>query len=113
MLGLNFSHCDAHWSYGLFHQFREMLASAIGMDLNQMEGFGGSIPFADFDDPIIPLLDHSDCEGSLSVAECQQVAPRLAALTANWPEANFKQEIRSLIHGMERAIQENQPLYFC
>jgi hypothetical protein len=112
-MGLNFSHCDAHWSYGLFHEFRELLASEIGMNLNQMEGFGGTIPFTDFDDPIIPFLEHSDCDGSLSVEECQQVAPRLAELTAHWPEVNFKREIRSLIDGMERAVQENQPLCFC
>ncbi|MCO7175469.1 hypothetical protein ACFP7A_06370 [Sporolactobacillus kofuensis] len=113
MIGLNFSHCDAYWTYGLFHVFRRMLAAEIGMDLNQMAGFSGTIPFSDFNDQILPLLDHSDCDGSLSVEECRRVAPRLYELTAHWPEVNFKQEIRSLIGGMERAERENQPLYFC
>ncbi|TGB00386.1 hypothetical protein E4665_01535 [Sporolactobacillus shoreae] len=112
-MGLNFSHCDAHWSYGLFHDFREKLAREIGMDLNRMEGFGGNTRFSDFDDAIIPLLNHSDCEGEMTAKECSQVAPRLRELVADWSEEDYVEEALSLAGGMELAARNDQPLIFC
>ncbi|CAM5353616.1 hypothetical protein [Bacillus safensis FO-36b] [Bacillus safensis subsp. safensis] len=40
-MGLDFTHCEAHWSYSDFHGFRKRLAACIGMNLDDMEGFGG------------------------------------------------------------------------
>lgn len=45
-MGLDFTHCEAHWSYSGFMVFRRKLAKAIGVDLNRMEGFVGM--FADY-----------------------------------------------------------------
>ncbi len=43
-MGLDFTHCEAHWSYSDFHDFRKRLAASIGMNLDDMEGFGGKYP---------------------------------------------------------------------
>ncbi|MFP3842037.1 hypothetical protein U5N22_17430 [Bacillus safensis] len=40
-MGLDFTHYEAHWSYSDFHDFRRKLAACIGMNLDDMEGFGG------------------------------------------------------------------------
>lgn len=78
-----------------------------------MDGFGGTLSFDTFDDDIIPLLDHSDCEGELSPEECARVAPRLRELVASWPPEFFVQEALSLAKGMDYAARAKEPLYFC
>jgi hypothetical protein len=38
-MGLDFSHTEAHWSYGGFNNFRTKLAAEIGIVLDIMQGF--------------------------------------------------------------------------
>ncbi len=111
-MGLDFSHCDVWWSYSGFGEFRRRLAKEIGMDLNEMEGFDGDIPFSNFSDDIIPLLNHSDCDGELTVEECKKVAPRLKELIYPWEDDRDKRKALGLIEGMELAIERNEPLEF-
>ncbi|MGA4713270.1 hypothetical protein V6Z54_17325 [Bacillus sp. MAG717A] len=61
-MGLDFTHCEAHWSYSDFHDFRKRLAASIGMNLDDMEGFGGEIPYKNYHDDIIPLLEQPDSD---------------------------------------------------
>ena len=49
-----------HWSYSCFHEFRRKLAAEIGIDLDDMDGFEGTLSWDDLKDDIVPLLDHSD-----------------------------------------------------
>ncbi|VXB55472.1 conserved hypothetical protein [Bacillus altitudinis] len=51
-----------------------------------MEGFGGDIPFENFTDDIIPLLDLSDSDSYLMPDVCKTVAVRLRQLIHNWPD---------------------------
>lgn len=30
-MGIDFSHCDAHWAYSGFHRFRTRLATQVGL----------------------------------------------------------------------------------
>lgn len=64
-------------------------------------------------DDIVPLLNHSDCDGELTVEECKQVVPRLRELVAAW-EDDDKDKIKALelAEGMELAIERNEPLEF-
>src|SRR3546814_10466403 len=39
LMGLDFSHTDAHWAYSGFTRFRRALAKHEGIDLDAMEGF--------------------------------------------------------------------------
>ena len=55
-------------SYGGFGHFRETLAESMGMRLNDMVGFGGTIEWIG-DEPFYYLLDHSDCDGELYEVE--------------------------------------------
>ena len=38
-MGLDFSHCEAHWGYTAFALFRVKLAAEAGIDLHCMDGF--------------------------------------------------------------------------
>jgi hypothetical protein len=115
-MGLDFSHGDAHWSYSGFNDFREWVARLIGLNLADMDGFGGLGSWDDVDDPLVPLLNHSDCDGELSVAECQAVAPRLRSVLAEAQpspaeEHHVAQGMR-LVDAMEQAIAAGEPLVF-
>ncbi|WP_419761728.1 hypothetical protein [Bacillus altitudinis] len=83
---MDFTHCEAHWSCTDFHDFRCKLVACIGMNLDEMEGVGGDIPFENFTDDIIPLLDLSDSDSYLMPDVCQTVAVRLRQLIRNWPD---------------------------
>ncbi len=112
-MGLDFSHADAHWSYGGFNRFREALAVEAGFNINDFKGFGGNKGWEEMQDDIKPLLNHSDCEGGLTVNECKKVAPRLRQLVAAWDDDSFdKAQALLLAEGMEYAVEQNEPLEF-
>ena len=59
-------------SYSGFGKFREFLASAVGIDLLEMEGFGGQKKW-EGTEPLFFLLEHSDCDGLLHSFECKKL----------------------------------------
>jgi len=72
-----------HWSYSGFGGWRRDSASRVGIDLDDMVGFGGKIPFPEWnasEPSLIPLLNHSDCDGSLSPTEARSVAAAMRNL---------------------------------
>jgi hypothetical protein len=79
-----------------------------------MEGFGGTIRWEHYkNDNIIPLLYHSDCDGELTVEECDQIIPRLKELVNILPEEDYdKIKGLKLIESMEEAVENNEPLKF-
>jgi hypothetical protein len=169
-MGIDFSHCDAHWAYSGFNTFRRMLAESCGFCLDDMEGFsyasysealekaraeydpdgdeeyskvleriwnemieaeGPKRSWDEIDDPIKPLLNHSDCDGVLTPEECAQVAPRLREIVTLWPDRmqsyvelngtkvpsrwfdNYdKVQALRLVEGMEKAAAANEELRF-
>lgn len=117
-MGLGFSHCDAGWAYSGFMRFRIKLAKEIGIELDKMKGFVGfdgkhGKTWDGLTDPIIPLLNHSDCDGDLSPEECKAIAPRLRELVAKWPDTDFdKLSAIELAEGMEVAAAADEPLEF-
>lgn len=122
-MGLDFSHGDAHFSYGGFAEFRIRLAQEIGLDLHAMEGFTDShrntnrnrkpLSWTKVKDAIVPLLNHSDCDGELTVEECLTVAPRLRELVNDWPEDDWdRKRAFELADAMEEAAKANESLEF-
>jgi hypothetical protein len=112
-MGLDFSHGYAHWGYSGFMNFRRMLAEQIGINLDDMKGFGGSTSFNNFKDDIIPLLDHSDCDGELSIEECKKISLRLRELVSKWNDDDRdKQKAIELAEGMEMAIENDEVFEF-
>lgn len=113
-MGLDFSPGEAHWSYSGFNEFRRKLAAEINIDLGEMEGFGGPISWDGVRDPIKPLLNHSDCDGELSVSECIVVYPRLLELVKNWDDENYhKEQAKILADDMKHCVKNEKPLRFC
>ena len=114
-MGLDFSHCEAHWGYGGFNRFRVRIINNLGIlsaNPNNWPDFLKDERLVN--DSIYPLLDHSDCDGELTVEECKIVAPRLRELIAAWNNDDYdKREALELIKGMELAIKNNENLEFC
>ena len=59
-------------SYGWFNMFREALAESVGVNLNEMQGYGGMKTWDD--EPYAELFNHSDCDGKLWWDECEELA---------------------------------------
>jgi hypothetical protein len=114
-MGIDFSHCEAHWSYSGFNHARTRLAAAIGFELDEMDGFkSGGISWDKMKDAVKPLLNHSDCDGDLSVKECKQVAPRLREIVSQWDDGDYdRQQFEELARGMDAAVEAGEPLEFC
>jgi len=112
-VGLNFREGDARWSYSGFNRFRTKLASQIGITLDKMQGFDGENSWDFETDDIIPLLNHSDYDGELTVKECKKVWPRLKELIEDWDGDNYdKINALRLIEDMKGTIKNNEPLEF-
>lgn len=76
-MGLSISHNCWSGSYSSFHNWRSIISQAAGYgDLNDYLGFGGRKFFTD-QDPLIILLNHSDCDGSIDWEDCASIALRL------------------------------------
>lgn len=136
-MGLDFNHrtadgdrsrCCPHWSYSGFNVFRTRLAASEGFDLDEMQGFGkgeyftaervpGTRSWDEIDTPLKPLLNHSDCDGLLTAAECAQVAPRLREVVNGWPDTIETQYDRwsalHLAHCMDVCAASGENLEFC
>jgi len=124
-MGLDFSHCNASWSYDGFDRFRQKLAKEVGIDLDSMEGFDiravltGKISNSNKwsslkPDDVHDFLNHSDCDGILTPEQCGRIAPRLTELIKDWDDDDYdKQQALELIEGMNAASQAGEPLKFC
>jgi hypothetical protein len=130
-----------HWSYSGFGFFREQLAAEAGIELGRMYGFydfdfakafreggmervkeldeasGEKRSWDEIDDPIKPLLNHSDCDGQLTPEECATIAPRLRELVSKWPDMGIhgydREHAERLADLMDRSVELNVPLQFC
>lgn len=119
-MGLSIHPGGASWAYSGFMAFRERLAAAEGLNLREMEGFGGSRPW-DFPsgNPVTtlkPLLSHSDCEGYLGPWECEEVLPRLRSIVSTWgADGSWDYDVDQatrLIAGMEHCVEHRCALVF-
>jgi len=108
-MGIDFSHGTAHWSYSGFMEFRNKLANQIAINLNEMEGFDGHEKWNMESDPIMMLLNHSDCDGELTAEQCRVIAPRLKELIADWEDNCSALE---LAESMEEAAELEETLIF-
>lgn len=118
-MGLDFSHCEAHWSYSGFMHFRTRLAAEAGIALHCMESFAYTmlgekcekivlylfnekesrsegivgiqpvIKWSSVQGEIVPFLNHSDCDGEMSPNECEVTAPIIRELVASWPDDDY------------------------
>jgi hypothetical protein len=123
-MGLNTSFNAWDGAYSSFGQWRKWLANQIGINLELMEGFGGQIEWTPYKRKnLYPLLDHSDCDGELTVAQCKRVLKGLEAILKKYPnhetmnryiDENGWQvdKVKIFIKGCKKAIAANQPIVF-
>jgi len=112
-MGLDFDMCDAHWSYSGFARFRERLADEIGVTLGDMEGFGGTRSWDEVHDDIVPLLNHSDCDGELAPEECALVGPRLFGLVLDWGKDDYdRQQALLMVEGLSYCVKNKRAMQF-
>jgi hypothetical protein len=107
----------ASWSYSGFNRFRELVASKAGISLDSMVGFGGQMAWEDLaGEALLPLLNHSDCDGELTPEECKTVAPRLRELAPQLKDRSYNyDECHALLLAdmMDFAAKVGKPLIFC
>jgi hypothetical protein len=102
------------WSYGGFHNFRKRLGKEIQIELDSMEGFGGSQSWDTIHSPIKELLHHSDCDGILTPEQCKRIYPELLLLIQNWePDDCDKVKSIKLAETMKDCAEEEVDLVFC
>lgn len=121
-MGLNFKNSKANWSYSGFNEFRRAIASDLGFNLNSKIGFSGEEDWSDVPAEWEPFLNHSDCEGKLSVKEQEKLIPAMLKLLDTWKDANYFSEYtkhHGYINGlylcdtMKKNIQRGRSLVFC
>lgn len=123
-MGLDTTHGAWHGSYSTFNEWRTLVARAAGFPpLGEMYGFGGSRRWEDTigDRRLVPLLDHSDCDGELTPAECAEVADGLEAIVDALPTYEdegstfrrpWRDKTRDFIAGCRAAATADEPLEF-
>jgi hypothetical protein len=119
-MGLDTTHNCFHGSYGTFNKFRYELAKQIGINLNdyiEYNGNGNKI-LDNVDHDLIPLLNHSDCDGELTPDECKRIVNGLNEVLNNLDSHtknnfyNFEQRIIQFRDGCKKAIKLNENVKF-
>jgi hypothetical protein len=125
-MGVDFSPGGARWAYSGFRRFRLRIARQLEVDLERLwherpmievEPGEWRDPWREGDEPLYLLLNHSDCDGTLSAFECAVVAPRLLEVIRHWSrddeaeDYDHEQALR-LVEGMIECIRTGDPLVF-
>lgn len=93
-MGLDVSHNCWAGSYSTFTHFRNALAAAAGHDSWR--------PTWPAEDPLILLLDHSDCDGFIHHSLCEPIANRLEELIPQLEE-HWADRARQFANGLRSA----------
>lgn len=113
-MGLDTSHNAWHGPYSSFGTWRKLIASKIGVDLNNMEGFKGDIPFSTLpENPINVLLDHSDCDGEIKWQDCGPLADALESILPQLKkEYGHYEKTKQFIEGCRLAYSKKENIDF-
>ena len=85
-MGLDTSHNAWHGPYSSFNNFRRWLAEKIEINLNDYIGYrneSATKKLTSIDHKLMPLFNHSDCEGILTPDECKQIAEGIEEVLKN------------------------------
>lgn len=109
-MGLDTTHDCWHGPYGSFMRWRRELAEVAGYgDLDSFWKRRGE-PWP-AEDPLILLLDHSDCDGYIHHALCEPIADRLDEMIPHLsPESASRAEQFAI--GLRDAASEGQTVEF-
>lgn len=85
-MGVTISHGAWNGSCSAFNQMRRWVASQVGINLNEYAGYWDSTGTKDLntlDHDLQPLLNHSDCDGILTPAECRRIIKGIKEALSN------------------------------
>ncbi len=119
-MGLTTTHGCWDAPYSTFNRFRYSLASQIGINLDEYNGYGDGVGHKKLESikhDIGPLLNHSDCDGSLTVNQCKKIANGLNDILNNFNDTidhdfNFKDQISRFREGLLLAVVKNEVVRF-
>lgn len=111
-MGLDTSHDAWHGGYISFGQFRKEIAASIGITLDNMQGFHGTISWDGVQDDLKYLLNHSDCDGYLKPGQCKKIAKRLREVEPLLPNEWVRQKAIQFAKGCELAHKQKKKLEF-
>src|SRR6056297_679517 len=113
-MGVDFSHCEAHWSYSGFNLFRRRIASII-MKTEQLidDLYGDKMIYRYMvNESIYPLIDHSGCDGELTPKELKQIIPQFENALNKIEDEYDADNGKELLRGMKLALDNNENLEF-
>ena len=109
-MGCDFSHCNFRMSYGGFASLREKLAREAGLQLHDMEGYGGTRPWDGIEDPLVALLSANDeyGGGEIPARDCLSLHRRIRELASRWSHPNhldhtWQEQALALAHAIGEA----------
>ena len=115
-MGLGTTHGCWSGPYSSFGEWRWAVASAAGINLRVMQGYGGKTAW-DTADPLTGLLYHSDCEGSLAVplltplaARLEELLPKIVTSPTDFDDQRAK--TMQFIRGLRLAASLGEPVEF-
>lgn len=117
-MGLDTSHNCWNGSYSTFNRFRFCLAKQIGIDLSEYSGYGnGTKDLELIQHELMPLLNHSDCDGQLTVEESKSIIIGLNKVLDNYNDKieadyDFKERVIKFRDGCIDAISKNEIIDF-
>jgi hypothetical protein len=141
-MGLDTTHDCWHGAYSSFSRFRDEVAKAAGYEIwkvEQSEGFTRDTIIIDWGhiteenlfgkwdetpaDPLIVLIAHSDCEGSIYPAQAAPLADRLEELLPKIAElgegtghiagrGGWAEVTKKFINGLRVAAASGEPVEF-
>lgn len=110
---------NAGWSYAGFNAFRQRLVDAPLPVLGNFRHACEMHPMNDlfwgnFKSSLMPLINHSDCDGELDSEECAQVEPALRRIIETWPEDDADRiQATRLCDAMRHCAETGDVLEFC
>jgi hypothetical protein len=118
-MGLDTSHNCWHGRYSFFNRFRYSLGHQIGIDLDDYYGYGktGVKDLTKIEHELMPLFNHSDCDGILTVEESKKIVIGLNKVLQNFNDKieyhyDFKENIIQFRDGCLDAIERNEEVDF-
>lgn len=131
-MGLDTTHDAWHGAYSGFSEWRNALAEAAGYPLETIDSGGYqhkvAAPLLDArwtdanydgdwgnhppEDPLLILLVHSDCDGSIKAKHCQFIAGRLEQLLPKLTDEYAIRHTVDFIAGARRAHAANEDIEF-
>lgn len=118
-MGLDTTYDCWNGPYSSFNRFRYSLGHQIGINLDDYIGYGdkGTKDLTSIDNELMPLFNHSDCDGRLTVKECKSIVKGLNSILENYNEKietdyNFKDNIVKFRDGCLDAIADKKMVHF-